>query len=182
MVYLLLSGDELYVKIGASKDPQRRVRALRCAVPTGVRLIGLMAGGKEQESAVQGMAAEHHIKGEWFHAACLETVRKLFVDPDEMGVSVAEEDGRSKRKRQPLRLLSEDELDGEVKRQDGTGGPLLSTAEFAQRVGVSRRTVYRWMEKGYLRPLRWGGEWRLRESDMQRMQGERGKIRGSASG
>ncbi len=44
----------------------------------------------------------------------------------------------------------------------------LSVAEFAQKVGVSRQTVYNWIEAGILKPEQRGNRLILREDDLWR--------------
>lgn len=44
--------------------------------------------------------------------------------------------------------------------------PMLSPQGVADRFGVDRRSVYRWLEAGQLRGLRVGGLWRIAESDL----------------
>ena len=40
-------------------------------------------------------------------------------------------------------------------------------AEIAQRLKVSYRTVYRWVQAGELSAYKLGSEWRVAESDLQ---------------
>lgn len=52
---------------------------------------------------------------------------------------------------------------------DGTLETLLTTEQVAAKLCTSRMTLYRWAEKGYLKPIEVGGEKRYLLSDIQKI-------------
>jgi len=60
---------------------------------------------------------------------------------------------------------------------------LLTPEEIADRLGVHRVTVYRWLRQGWLRGLKAVRQWRVTEDELQRFmregpESERGEVGG----
>jgi hypothetical protein len=72
--YAVLSGERfIYViagagllKIGISRDPERRVEAMRCGSPVALRLVGCFPGTSAEEAQLHDELAPFRVRGEWF--------------------------------------------------------------------------------------------------------------------
>jgi len=56
------------IKIGFSRDPQKRLKELQTGSPVKLRLLVSMNGSQQQESMLHEKFAKLSIDGEWFHA------------------------------------------------------------------------------------------------------------------
>lgn len=63
-IYFVHSGDS--IKIGFSKTPEHRVRALATASPRPMDLLVTVAGSQKFERAIHAHLAPHRLNGEWF--------------------------------------------------------------------------------------------------------------------
>jgi hypothetical protein len=63
-VYAIQSGG--YVKIGLALNVRTRLSTLQVGNPVKLRLIGLMAGTKEDEAEIHAELGAHYHFGEWF--------------------------------------------------------------------------------------------------------------------
>jgi len=78
-VYFIQSKtDDSCVKIGFTQDLAARVKNLSVSHANGVAVLATMPGGKETESYLHDLLAEHRIGGEWFR--CSDQVRDLIRD------------------------------------------------------------------------------------------------------
>jgi hypothetical protein len=66
-VYFVRGGD--FVKIGWSKNPDRRAEQLRTGCPFKTTVIGRLAGTKDDEAALHRAFDWLRTKGEWFRAS-----------------------------------------------------------------------------------------------------------------
>jgi hypothetical protein len=64
-VYFIQAGSGP-IKIGVSRNPAARRRALQLGHPEPLRLLGQMAGSYAAELIIQRMFAEQRISGEWY--------------------------------------------------------------------------------------------------------------------
>ena len=44
----------------------------------------------------------------------------------------------------------------------------INSHQAAQKIGVSHRTIYRWIQSGALPAKRYGREWVIKESDLEK--------------
>jgi len=66
-VYLVQAGANGPIKIGFSKDPQRRLTELQANQAPPLRLLATLPGGREEEARLHRLFAEHRHEGtEWF--------------------------------------------------------------------------------------------------------------------
>lgn len=67
-VYFMEQRDGRAIKIGYSATPNSRLNGLVTGNPYGIRLLGFVEGwGREEESQLHAMFANHNIEREWFH-------------------------------------------------------------------------------------------------------------------
>jgi len=67
--YEQCSGDDLHIKIGVSRSPERRLRELQTASPYGLRMLGYTTeidNAAELERALHRELARYRGEGEWF--------------------------------------------------------------------------------------------------------------------
>ena len=64
MIYFIQAGTE--VKIGTAIDVRKRVKLLQTGNAYNLRVLGVMAGGLEQERALHDGFAYLRVRGEWF--------------------------------------------------------------------------------------------------------------------
>lgn len=79
MIYFLATPNESEVKIGFSQGSVvSRVIALQAGSPHPLKLLGVMDGDKERETALHAQFAEQRVRGEWFRgdAALLQFIRE----------------------------------------------------------------------------------------------------------
>jgi len=86
-VYFLKCGD--LVKIGTTKDLEKRKRQLATGNGKEMKFIYVVLGGKDVEYGYHLMFADDRIKGEWFRA---ETIER-FIKRDVMTRQVMTEEG-----------------------------------------------------------------------------------------
>lgn len=67
-VYFLLAGP--FIKIGFTRWPvQRRIAQLSTGCPYEICLAAKLCGSPETEREIHKAFANHHVRGEWFHAS-----------------------------------------------------------------------------------------------------------------
>ena len=71
MIYFIKDTVTLAVKIGYSKDPEKRLAHLQTATPNQLVLLGAIQGGLEHEAAYHQQFAKHRLQGEWFRGPVL---------------------------------------------------------------------------------------------------------------
>lgn len=69
MIYFAQAGDGGAIKIGSSRNAQRRVLSLGNAAHEDISLLGVMSGGTADEFTLHKKFAAHRIRREWFHPA-----------------------------------------------------------------------------------------------------------------
>ena len=65
-VYMLQAGGFGSVKIGTSADPLARKRQLQTSMPQKLRIVRVLEGGKDEETALHERFADQRKNGEWF--------------------------------------------------------------------------------------------------------------------
>lgn len=65
-IYFILDGDRGAVKIGRSRNPQKRFKAFQTAHSTQLEIVGLIDGGSIIEWLIHSNFRSHRISGEWF--------------------------------------------------------------------------------------------------------------------
>lgn len=63
-VYFISDGEA--VKIGISKNPNRRLSQLQTGHPRRLTLVATLPGGLDEEMQLHGRFRAHHLSGEWF--------------------------------------------------------------------------------------------------------------------
>lgn len=66
-------------------------------------------------------------------------------------------------------LISDTKAELEQKISDSKGDTYLTTERVIEMMGVSKTTLWRWKQKGYLVPVRIGGNDRYKLSDINRI-------------
>jgi len=74
-IYLISDGD--YVKIGFSKDPDKRLNQLQIGSPRKLKLLAAFPGGREVELKLHEIMERKRIRGEWFELN-FEDIMKIF--------------------------------------------------------------------------------------------------------
>lgn len=71
-VYVATVGPGLPVKVGVSRNPEQRMKQLRCPV-TGKRprVVVSVIGSPRSEAIVHDAMTRHRLKGEWYDAMAL---------------------------------------------------------------------------------------------------------------
>jgi hypothetical protein len=65
-VYIVEADGLDVVKVGHSKRPERRLKALQSASPVGLRITHLCSGGSQVERWVHEACSDTRLHGEWF--------------------------------------------------------------------------------------------------------------------
>ena len=63
---IITDGEPSFVKFGISKNPSKRLYAIRNGCPLDMRLLGSVLGSYPEEEKLHKALWEHHIRGEWF--------------------------------------------------------------------------------------------------------------------
>jgi hypothetical protein len=66
MIYFVLDTVVRAIKIGYSKEPQKRLGALQTANPNKLDILGTIPGTEKDEEQLHIKFGEHRLKGEWF--------------------------------------------------------------------------------------------------------------------
>lgn len=69
MIYFIQTADNQFVKIGVTEDPIRRMAGLQTSTPYTLKLLAVMPGGREEESAIHLRFRRYAVRGEWFRTA-----------------------------------------------------------------------------------------------------------------
>lgn len=67
-VYFLYAQTVNLMKIGTSRDPEKRILSVRLISPVPVEVFAIMEGGRDLESQLHDKFHHLHSHGEWFHA------------------------------------------------------------------------------------------------------------------
>lgn len=67
-IYFIEAEGAQRIKIGYSKNPDRRLRSLSTGSPMPLRLLAQIPGNQADESKIQRQFAELRLEGEWFYA------------------------------------------------------------------------------------------------------------------
>jgi hypothetical protein len=75
-LYLMMTDDKLYVKIGVSVDPERRLKGVQTGCPTLVSLVRTIKtrNARKLENKLHKMLADYNTSGEWFDSSVLSLV------------------------------------------------------------------------------------------------------------
>lgn len=66
-VYAIQAGTDGPIKLGFSKDPRRRLKALQTACALPLVMLGVREGTRAFEQELHRRFAPYHATGEWFH-------------------------------------------------------------------------------------------------------------------
>lgn len=66
VAYVVQSDDGAVVKVGVSGNPRARVYGIKQSMPFGVRLVALVADGRNSEKRMKELLAPWKLQGEWF--------------------------------------------------------------------------------------------------------------------
>lgn len=67
MIYLVVTSDKNYCKIGYSKDPDSRLATLQTSHPEKLTLAAVIEGTIKEEKELHKQMAEHRVNLEWFN-------------------------------------------------------------------------------------------------------------------
>jgi len=85
-LYLIQSDKTGMIKIGRSKNPQRRLKTLQTGNPNQLRLIYVYEGKGYLESSVHEELDRWRRKGEWFDYQCVGSIPLYLYDELPFGV------------------------------------------------------------------------------------------------
>ena len=66
-VYFMGAPTGIRIKIGYSKDPQKRLSGVRVGSPSAIVLRGMFPASRDVERGLHRYFADDHISGEWFY-------------------------------------------------------------------------------------------------------------------
>ena len=69
--------DNVYTKIGVTKDPERRFYEINKAVPGVLSVDFIIPGDEQREAALHSLCDHFSIGNEWFWPLDLEFIRQL---------------------------------------------------------------------------------------------------------
>lgn len=87
MIYFIQNAITKEVKIGYSKNPEKRLSHLQTASPHKLTLLGAIPGEPEDEAALHTKYASYAIRGEWFKREIIEELGKILIGNGSMKVS-----------------------------------------------------------------------------------------------
>ena len=64
--YKLQWDEKSYVKVGISKDPQKRLTAIQLSSPINLTCLGYIPANEDIEKKIHRCLKKHHSRGEWF--------------------------------------------------------------------------------------------------------------------
>jgi hypothetical protein len=73
-LYFIQSRATGYIKIGRSKDPHKRLKALQTGSPNELRLVAYFQGLGWRERVLHERLARWRVQGEWFDPACVGSI------------------------------------------------------------------------------------------------------------
>ncbi len=76
-VYFVQQSATLSIKIGFSKDPQKRISDLQVANAQKLKLIGLIDATRKQEQELHKQFARYRLEGEWFSPEVLSDILQI---------------------------------------------------------------------------------------------------------
>lgn len=66
VVYFIRAGQRGPIKIGFTRNIERRIRQLQSGSPQPLRVLGTLPGDRATESMLQALHREQRIRGDWF--------------------------------------------------------------------------------------------------------------------
>ncbi len=83
LVYFAQAASGGPIKIGVSRDPVRRVRALSIGSPDAIELLATLPGGVWLEGKLHEYFADYRLHGEWFDedTPALSELIEAAIDP-----------------------------------------------------------------------------------------------------
>jgi len=84
MIYFVLAEEVNRCKIGFSADPKKRAQVLNGSSPVYLKLLGVIEGTTEHETALHRDFAFLHVKNEWFRyeSPLVEFIEAAVADSD----------------------------------------------------------------------------------------------------
>jgi hypothetical protein len=79
MIYFIKNTVTHAVKIGYSRNPNKRLAHLQTATPDPLTLLGTIQGGLEHETAFHQRFRQHKLQGEWFKPDILNEVLDIIA-------------------------------------------------------------------------------------------------------
>ena len=70
-LYIIQSDVTGMIKIGRSKDPQKRLKQLQTGNPNKLKLIAYFEGEGWREKLLHEHLSSHRLEGEWFSYECI---------------------------------------------------------------------------------------------------------------
>lgn len=128
------------VKIGFTENIAHRYKHLQISHYEELRILYLLKGDRESEKKFHYVAKKYHIRGEWYSKEVLENTRIIKMIKSKEKINIEPEVEIDRNTLQKLKAM---------RKKRGLGG----MKEFAEEIGVSARTLYRW-ESGKTNPQR----------------------------
>ncbi len=79
MIYFIQNTVSKAIKIGYSKNPERRHKSLQTATPDPLVILGKIHGGLEHENAYHKQFAKYALTGEWFKGEIFSEVVRVIA-------------------------------------------------------------------------------------------------------
>ena len=73
-LYIIQSDMSGNIKIGRSKDPQKRLKQLQTGNPNKLKLIAFFEGEGWKEKIIHEKLRRYRLKGEWFSYDCVGSI------------------------------------------------------------------------------------------------------------
>jgi excisionase family DNA binding protein len=171
-VYFVEAGENGPIKIGhTDASVASRISWLQTGSPVPLRLLASMPGDRDVEAKLHGKFVNTRIRGEWFERT--ETLMRII-----RRYAIATKKPVPRKNGNTIKLLPApaDKIKVRKSRKKRVAEQLertqpLSIKDVADRLGRTKRTIFRWLEDGrfpnaYKIPGRQGGEWRIPPDDL----------------
>lgn len=140
-VYFVYNPDSHAIKIGVSRNPQKRFVALQIGSPATLRLLGFIPGTAKNESALHSKFWNLRIRGEWFklHAPLKQYIGRV--------TDVHWDDGKHDFVPGGLRI---NKLERRYVERLFNEREYIFEPQMAELLGVNIETMRQWRESGLI--------------------------------
>ena len=84
-LYIIQSSYTGMIKIGRSKDPEKRLKQLQTGNPNKLKLIASFENQGWQEKSLHEILESHRLEGEWFSYDCVGNIPAYLYEQIEWG-------------------------------------------------------------------------------------------------
>lgn len=143
MIYMFRLGPDGPVKIGVSDAPYHRICSILSCFPQQPVILAIMPGDLAEETRLHEMFEQHRLRGEWFSPA--DEILDYARQHTEPFLSIAEGRAKENAAKHPPRAPVE------INKSFPAPGSIKAVVA---AVGVSRKTIHRWVALGYVTPTK----------------------------